>query len=440
MSTILTSSIEIRRSLKHGATGERDPSAFLIARVLLLVSLMGAPWAFGAVITWAWIALGLVASTALFLWASGSVQQGTLKLFWSPLYLPLLMFILLGLFQHWFRLTLDISETREALMLLAADVIFFFLTVQLSATASSATWRGFGLAVLLFAGSLGLFTILQVASGTHEIYGSVETPGNLHFGPYVNPNHYAGLMEMLIPVALLYIAEWNRRSSLGIFTLLIFAATLGMASLLLSGSRGGWMALSVETVTVAVMLCCYARSGKARNGAIAAAAAVLTAVLLFSWVDSGWASERLGWTTNGAQHIWAEWSDFRKILLLDTLRMWQAHPVLGVGLGTFEIGYPRYQSFPNELWIDHAHNDYAEAVAETGLVGATLIFFALVLFFRLAFRNLPQRLRSEGAWVRLGAAIGCCGLLVHSFFDFNLHLPANAAWFAVLAGMATAQQ
>jgi hypothetical protein len=40
-------------------------------------------------------------------------------------------------------------------------------------------------------------------------------------------------------------------------------------------------------------------------------------------------------------------------------------------------------------------------------------------------------------WIAIGAAVGCCGLLVHSFFDFNLHIPANAAWFAVLAGIAT---
>src|SRR2546427_10532921 len=44
---------------------------------------------------------------------------------------------------------------------------------------------------------------------------------------------------------------------------------------------------------------------------------------------------------------------------------------------------------------------------------------------------------SPGSWIRLGAALGCCGMLVHSFFDFNLHIPANAAWFAVLAGLAT---
>jgi O-antigen ligase len=177
----------------------------------------------------------------------------------------------------------------------------------------------------------------------------------------------------------------------------------------------------------------YAPTRKARSLAIAAATTILTAVLLLSWVDS----KRLGLAVNGAEQAWAEWSDFRKSLLLDSLQMLRAHPVMGVGLGTFEIGYPRYQSFPSDLWIDHAHNDYVEAMAETGLVGAVLIVSAVVLFFHSAFRDLGDRLMVEGGWIRLGAAIACCGLLVHSFFDFNLHVPANAAWFAVLAGMAT---
>jgi len=120
--------------------------------------------------------------------------------------------------------------------------------------------------------------------------------------------------------------------------------------------------------------------------------------------------------------------------------MLRDHPVLGVGLGGFETAYPRYQSFPSDLWIDHAHNDYAEAVAETGLVGAVLIFSALALFFWLAFRDWSQRLRPGGSWIRLGAALGCSGMLVHSLVDFNLHIPANAAWFAVLAGIATAEK
>jgi len=206
-------SFEVAPRRQGELAAEPVPLAFSVARVLLVVALIGAPLAFGAVVTWAWMALGLVASLALFLWATGSVWQGRLDLIWSPLYIPLAIFFLLGLAQYWAQLPLDRFETRQALVLLGADLTFFFLAAQLFASADSRTWRLFGPTVLLFAGSLGLFAILQIALGTRQIYGIVDTPSNAHFGPYVNPNHYAGLMEMLIPVAVLYIAGRYRRSS-----------------------------------------------------------------------------------------------------------------------------------------------------------------------------------------------------------------------------------
>jgi O-antigen ligase len=105
-------------------------------------------------------------------------------------------------------------------------------------------------------------------------------------------------------------------------------------------------------------------------------------------------------------------------------------------LGSFEVAYPRYQSLPSDPVWDHAHNDFAEALAETGVAGGFSILTALAIFFCLAFRNVSERLKSQAGWIQLGAAVGCCGLLVHSFVDFNLHIPANAAWFAVSAGVA----
>ena len=179
----------------------------------------------------------------------------------------------------------------------------------------------------------------------------------------------------------------------------------------------------------------------AHRSGVAASFITLTAVLLFScllfaWVDTGEVVKRLGAVASPGD-TWAEWSSFRRSVALDSLRMLRDHSVIGIGLGNFETAYPQYQSFPTDLTVDYAHNDYAEAIAETGLAGAVLIFAALALFFRLAFRDWGRRLSSGDDWIAMGAAVGCCGLLVHSFFDFNLHIPANAAWFAVLAGIAT---
>jgi len=173
--------------------------------------------------------------------------------------------------------------------------------------------------------------------------------------------------------------------------------------------------------------------------AIAAGLALVAGAILFAYVYPGWVAKKLG-SVAYVNTTWGVWASERKMMSRDALHMWLEHPWLGVGIGDFETAYPRYQSFPTDDWIDHAHNDYAEAAAETGLVGALLILASLALFLYLAFRNVAHLFGSNSGWIRLGAAIGCCGLLVHSAADFNLHIPANAAWFAVLAGIATSER
>jgi O-antigen ligase len=108
----------------------------------------------------------------------------------------------------------------------------------------------------------------------------------------------------------------------------------------------------------------------------------------------------------------------------------------GVGLGAFQIAYTPYQTVVTDLTVDYAHNDYLQFATETGILGWTLLPISIAMFLFLAFRDLRSRLRHQSGWLQLGAAIGVCGILVHSFSDFNLHIPANAAWFAVCAGIA----
>ena len=412
------------------------PPLWQASRLLLFAALLGAPLAIGAVTAWAWMSLGLVASLALLLWGLGSILRGDLKVLWSPLYVPLSIFFLLGVAQYAARMTLDRSETRQALVLLLTDLVFFFLAVQLFGEGRSSILLPFGLAVLIFAGGLGLFAILQSASGAQRIYGVVETPGGVLFGPYVDRDHFAGLMEMLLPVAVLYVVGRHGRLTLeaSIWNLCVIA--LGLASLLLAGSRGGLLALSAEiAITSFVLRRAAARIGQRTRLATVAALTLVAGVALFAYVDPGWVAKKLG-SVAYIDKTWGEWSGDRERMSGDALRMWRDHPLLGAGLGDFETAYPHYQSYPSDTWVDHAHNDYLEAGAETGLAGALIIVSAILLFLRLAFRDWKNPFRSHAGWIRLGAAIGCCGLLVHGLADFNLHIPANAAWFAVLAGIA----
>ena len=164
---------------------------------------------------------------------------------------------------------------------------------------------------------------------------------------------------------------------------------------------------------------------------------VVLAALVFTWlVHSG----RVGgssWTVfSGDRTVEASLGD-RLWVSMDTLRMARSHPWMGVGVGCFEYVYPSYKTLISDLRWTHAHDDIAEAMAETGLPGAVLIMVALILFFRIAFRHLQGRLRYGWGWIQMGAAVGTVGLLFHSLFDFNLRIPANAAWFVVCVAVAT---
>ena len=125
-------------------------------------------------------------------------------------------------------------------------------------------------------------------------------------------------------------------------------------------------------------------------------------MLLFTWVDPGIVAQKLGMIVEVGGSAWVEWAGFRKSVASDSLRMLRDHPIYGVGLGNFETAYPRYQSFPSDLWIDYAHNDYVQAVAETGLVGAVLIVSALGLFLYAAFGS---GVRDQGSGVEPEAGI-----------------------------------
>ena len=390
--------------------------------------------AFGAVQPWAWASLAVIAGLLLILWAVAQVGKQTATVMWSPLYIPAFGFFVLGLVQYFGHLTQDPIGTREALTKLATDLILFFTAGQLLRISPKGVLRGFGFVVTIFAFSVGLFAIIQFFSSGGLIYWSVKTTSEVTFGPYVNHNHYAGLMEMLIPIAAVNFLVWPHSSPLR--PLLGFALLVPVSSLLLSGSRGGFIALCVEIAILIAILLRYAPLPIQGLWIPLLGVFITAAMLVLFWLDSGRVSSRLATLAKLPMRPEVTLAE-RWVASRDSLPILVDHPWTGTGLGTFEDIFPRYQSFATDLTWDHAHDDYVEALAETGLMGGFFIATAMVLFLRVAFKGLRERLRHSEGWYQLGAILGCCGLLVHALVDFNFHIPANAAWFAVCAAMAT---
>jgi O-antigen ligase len=127
----------------------------------------------------------------------------------------------------------------------------------------------------------------------------------------------------------------------------------------------------------------------------------------------------------------------RLTILRDSIPIIRQHPWFGTGLGTFPVVYPAYRSFYSDTFVNAAHNDYLQLIVETGFIGALALVSFFWIYVREFLRLLPEWHLNPFATLRIAAAVSCVGLLVHSFVDFNLHIPANAALFFVLLAVAT---
>jgi O-antigen ligase len=378
-----------------------------------------------------------LAFLALILWALGCAQGRLLKIAWSPLYWPFLGFLLLAVVQFFAGLTIDRLATRESLLKIVADLVVFFLAGQLlnGQRENRRALGRLGLVVLLLAFALSVLALTQFFTSPHAIYRQLRPTVGWVFGLYVNHNHYGGLMVMLIPVSVGYVAS---RASHTLSRLLLWVAViLALISAWVSGSRGASAALLAEGLLLGVILMWKRPQTLGRRALPLVVGVVVISAGIFAWMlETGRVSNR-SWSifTTDASSLEAKFGE-RIEVTKSAARIVKSHPVIGVGLGCFEYAFPQYATFATDMHWTHVHDDYLEVVAETGLPGGLVLVVALVLFFRLAFRRLGERLRHEAGWIQLGAAVGCVGLLVHSFVDFNLRIPANAAWFVVCLAIA----
>lgn len=405
---------------------------FRWSRLVLVGLLFCAPLAFGSVEPWAWGTMAIFVVISLLLWAAGSIRHRLLIVAWSWLYLPGLILFGFVLIQRNLHLSVDPASTSESALKLALCLLVFFLTMQLYYIAPDRAWSRLGLAVLVYSSLLGLFAILQFFAAPGFIYWIVPSP-NVNFGPYVNRDHFAGLFEMLIPIAGTYYMAAGRKSPFSI--LWAFGLLIAIVSLLLAGSRGGFLALIGELLVLVTIVWTRTRERR-RVRLIWGAAGLLLATIAFLLLIAP--HDLPGRFASIVRFRDSTVNGDRPKVAHDSLRIFRDHWAAGTGLGTFEAVYPQYQSFVTDKTWQYAHNDYAQFLAETGLAGGLLALLALLIFLHDAFWvGLRSGLSGTPAWIQLGASLGCCGLLVHSFVDFNLHIPANAAWFSACAALAT---
>ena len=378
--------------------------------------------AFGAVETWSTFILETGATALFAVWVVRQLGARTIRVSANALYLPAVGFFLAVGTQLVLHISAYPFVTQYEFGKYIAYGVFLFLGGECYREQSSA--RKIVLLFTVFGGLYAAFAIVQGLEGNGKLYW-VRSPqyGGWIYGSYVHHGHYAGLIEMLVPLALIVgTSHLLRPAARG---LVLFAGCVMAASIFLSAARGGMFAFLAEIVIAMVLLSLV--SSRNRRKPVLPLLAMLALIALLVAIGS-------------RGQVFARFGELnllnRTAVLRDIAHMWTEKPVLGWGLGTFPTVYPRFRSFYTTANVNAAHNDYAQVLAEMGAVGAGLTLWFLVALYR---KSRPHTWRWQTEWRRnlqFAALVGCTGILVHALGDFNLQIPANAAMFYFLAGIA----
>ena len=121
-----------------------------------------------------------------------------------------------------------------------------------------------------------------------------------------------------------------------------------------------------------------------------------------------------------------------------TIKIIRDAPLLGAGIGSWQWMYQRYKDPGIKSEPDFAHNDFLNLAADYGLVGAGIMLAVVGCFFRHAWGIARTGRTTEQRAFSIGAMISVISILVHSWFDFNLHIPANSLLLAAILGFTAA--
>jgi O-antigen ligase len=410
----------------RGATAVAAPAAL---RYFVLYGL-------GAVLVYAVITFGAIEPGSLFgfqamaaallvLWA---VQQlvTAADFVWSPLYVPVAFFAAIAGAQLALHRTAYAYMTHTTSLIYLAYAMILLVAVQLLRTQEDVK-RLVGF-LTVFGFFTAVFAVIQNLTSKGEIYWMVPVRGSgFVFGPYLNHNHYAGLMEMLAPFPL--VLSMMEELTPPKRVLMAFAGVFMSGTIFLSLSRGGMTAFGFEMVLLAVVL--WWKNASRRSAAIFAMACLLILMFLL-WLGGKSLVQRfVSFKDEASYHT-------RIQVARDSIPMIKARPLTGWGLGTFATVYPRYRTFYAEVFFNAAHNDYVQVLAETGVLGFAAVLGFLAVVYARGFRKLRGPGLDLTQAATLAALLGVTGILVHSFADFNLQIPANAATFCVVAAIAAA--
>lgn len=275
--------------------------------------------------------------------------------------------------------------------------------------------------ITIFGFAFAFFAILQSVLSPLKIYGIYEVPFANPFGSFVNRHDFAAFMEMTLslPLGLMFVGAVGKDRKL----LYVTAIALMGIALILSGSRGGLISLLAAIFFLLILTTKTKNTGQFALK-IGAAVLLVATIIVGSILIGGESSlTRLAETATSEN-----FSTSRTYIWAVTLQVIAHNFPFGAGFGAFGEAYTPFDSFNGLQRVEQAHNDFLEVAAVAGIVGLIIGGYFLFQLFRTGLQN-AQTSNIFRRGVCLGAFAGCFAILVHSLFDFVLHITAIAMLF-----------
>ncbi|MEK6320307.1 MAG: O-antigen ligase family protein [Acidobacteriota bacterium] len=417
-----------------------------------LIAVVFAALAHGAVEPWSVFVFEGIVVALLVIWSIKVIADKRLKLSIPHTAMPIAALAVVGLVQsvaftgstgRWLSLSKNVGHTRAAVTVL----VFLFISFLIASNFFKSRERlsTLGHFLVLYGLAMALFALVQHFTWNGRFYWLRPTEVTSPFGPFANHNHFAGYMELLIPIPVALIIARAVRTELRV--LYGFAATMMGVALVLSLSRGGIISIAAAMmflVLISVRLPRQLEKTAAKKGLpkLASQAAVVIAIVAvisagIFWIGADPVINRVTQgQLSGGDSLKETFFSSRGWVWRDTVTMIRANPLLGVGLGAYETAFSIYTKSDGSLRVPQAHNDYLQVVADCGVVGGLLALWFIVSVFRAVARGTRSR-DPLYAGLALGSGAGMFAMLVHSLLDFNLQVPSNALLFLLLAAVAT---
>jgi len=293
--------------------------------------------------------------------------------------------------------------------------------------------------LVIIATAEALYGLIQsLVPGTGVLWVDSAYPG-CATGTYVNRNHFAGFIEMIWPLALGYALSmgiWRKGHTKSLFSsemlnfqlLFVLAIIIMLLALLLSRSRGGIIGGTIGLLTFLGLV-------QTTNKGFPPLLRVMLGVIAFFLLIYGFT---IGFTPIIERFLKIGVSDGRLDLWQYGFAIFKGHP-LGIGLGNTPDVLAVYRvADVSPLRQVYLHNDYLQLLVETGILGFIMIVSGGLIFLWksiLRIRRLTPQQDAFRFFIAIGALSGVISVMVHSFFDFNLQIPANCFYFVLLIGV-----